>query len=110
MGTPLQLREVFTPGGLPSVTYISRDHLELEKKVGEGLARGFAFVVVTGPTKSGKSVLCNKVLDAHKLVSLEGGLIRSETDFWAHIASKLNIASGSSRSEGTTHWPAPGLV
>src|ERR1700733_2637762 len=96
-----RLREVFTPGGLPSVTYVSLDHLDLENKVREGLARGFAFFVVTGPTKSGKSVLCSKVLGAERLISVEGGQIRSESDFWNHIAFKLNIASGSSKSEGS---------
>jgi hypothetical protein len=31
MDTPIQLREVFTPGRLPSVTYVSRDHCSLKK-------------------------------------------------------------------------------
>ena len=102
MNSKFQLRDVFTPGGLPSVTYVSRNHLDLEKNVSEGLARGFAFIVVTGPTKSGKSVLCNKVLSGQNLVLIEGGQVHSEADFWNHIAYKLNLASGSSESEGDT--------
>jgi hypothetical protein len=102
MFSKIKLSEVFTPGGLPSVTYVDRNHLELEKNVADGLARGFAFVVVTGPTKSGKSVLCRKILSDEKIVSIEGGQIRSENDFWTHVAYRLNIEAGSSRSRADT--------
>jgi hypothetical protein len=102
MAARFRLRDVFTPGGLPSVTYVSRDHLELEKKLSDALARGFAFTVVTGPTKSGKSVLCRRVLETSPLVIVEGGQIRSETDFWTHIAYQLNIASGATKTHTET--------
>lgn len=98
----LRLRDVFTPGGLPSVTYVSRDHLDLEKKISDALARSFAFTVVTGPTKSGKSVLCRRVLETSPLVIVEGGQIRSESDFWTHIAYQLNIASGAVKAHTET--------
>jgi hypothetical protein len=97
-----RLRDVFTPGGLPSVTYVSRDHLELEKKLSDALSRGYAFTVVTGPTKSGKSVLCRRVLENSPLVIVEGGQIRSEADFWGHIAFRLNIAKGATKSRVKT--------
>ncbi len=97
-----RLRDVFTPGGLPSVTYVSRDHLELEKKLSDAAVRGFAFIVVTGPTKSGKSVLCRRVLERDPLIVVEGGQIRSEADFWNHIAYQLDIASQTTRSSGET--------
>src|SRR5262249_28737359 len=102
MSDRFRLRDVFTPGGLPSVTYVSRDHLELEKKLSDALARGFAFTVVTGPTKSGKSVLCRRVLETSPLVIVEGGQIRSEADFWTHIAYQLNIASGATKTRTET--------
>ena len=35
MSQNLQLKDVFTPGGQPSVTYVSRSHLGLEQKVME---------------------------------------------------------------------------
>jgi archaellum biogenesis ATPase FlaH len=97
----VQLRDVFTPGGLPSVTYVSRDNLELESKLLEELARGFAFTVVTGPTKSGKTVLCRRVLEQKPLVLVEGGKIRSEADFWNYIAYELQIASGISKTQSS---------
>jgi hypothetical protein len=98
----MQLREVFTPGGLPSVTYVSRGHLQLENSLNEALARGFSFIVVTGPTKSGKSVLCRRVLPNDRIVPVEGGQIRSEADFWNHIGFRLNIASTATKSRALT--------
>lgn len=99
----IRLRDVFTPGGLPSVTYVKRERLELEDKLRDTLARGFAFTVVTGPTKSGKSVLCKRVLENDALITIEGGQIKSEADFWTHAAYQLNIASTATktRSEAT---------
>jgi hypothetical protein len=104
MNGPLQLRQVFTPGGLPSVTYVGRDHLHLEKALADSL-QGYGFVTVTGPTKSGKSVLCTRVLQ-QGIVTIEGGQIRAEADFWNHIAYKLDIASGSSTNEAVTSTTA----
>lgn len=96
------LRDVFTPGGLPSVTYVSREHLQLEKKLHDALARGYAFNVVTGPTKSGKSVLCKRVLSGQGVIVIEGGQIRSEADFWLHAAYKLNVPNTASKSDAQT--------
>lgn len=98
----LVLRDVFTPGGLPSVTYVDRDHLKLEDKLADVLARGFAFTVVTGPTKSGKSVLCKKVLERGNLVTVDGGQVRSESDFWANISHRLNLPTSKTNASGET--------
>jgi len=97
------LKDVFTPGGQPSLTYVSRDHLKLEAALLRALNQGLAVNVVTGPTKSGKTVLCRKVLsDTHPYVGVEGGQIRSEIDFWNHIANHANIASTVSQSRPAT--------
>lgn len=88
------LKDVFTPGGQPSVTYVSRDHLGLEKRVRDALTRGFAINVVTGPTKSGKTVLCNHVLgQIGNTITIEGGQVRSEGDFWEQIVHELDLGS-----------------
>lgn len=89
-----KLREVFAPGGMPSVTYVGRDHLQLEEKIKRAVDRGFSFNVVTGPTKSGKSVLCHKVLDEKKLVTMEGGQVITSEDFWEQLAHRLQVAAG----------------
>ncbi len=87
------LKEVFAPGGMPSITYGGREHLELEAKILRAEARGFSFNVVTGPTKSGKSVLCHRVLDTKRLVTMEGGQATSSSEFWEQLAHRMQIAA-----------------
>lgn len=103
MPSPLKLKDVFTPGGLPSITYVSRDRLQLEKKVEDAVARGYAFNVITGPTKSGKSVLCKHVLRESRIVAIEGGQVRTEEAFWGQIAHRLQLPTSAAISrQGTT--------
>ena len=94
-----KLREVFAPGGMPSVTYVGREHLRLEERILRAVSRGYSFNVVTGPTKSGKSVLCHKVLDKSKLVTLEGGQITSDEDFWDQLAHRMQVAAEVTKTE-----------
>ncbi len=99
----LKLRDVFTPGGQPSVTYVSRDHLNLERRVKQAIAKGFSINVVTGPTKSGKTVLCNHVLaQSGNSISIEGGQIRTEADFWGQITHLLEVGNTRTRTETGT--------
>lgn len=79
---------------MPSVTYVGREHLELEAKIERAVARGFSFNVVTGATKSGKSVLCHRVLDAKRLVTMEGGQVSDTSEFWEQLAHRMRVAAG----------------
>jgi hypothetical protein len=99
------LREqVFVAGGLPTHTYVSRDHLQLERKLARAVAQPHSFASITGASKSGKTVLCRSVLKGREFVWIEGGQISSVPDLWRKIASALkqptavtkgkNIASG----------------
>lgn len=97
----LKLKDVFTPGGIPSITYVDRQGLQLEEKIRNALVRGFAINVVTGPTKSGKSVLCHRVLGERKLITVEGGQVQSEEEFWSHIAHQLSLVSESTTASTT---------
>lgn len=94
----LKLKDVFTPGGIPSITYVEREELKLEDKIRNAVIRGYAINVVTGATKSGKSVLCHRVLGERKLITVEGGQVQSEEEFWTHIAHQLRLASESTES------------
>ena len=88
-----RLRDVFTPGGMPSVTYVNRENLGLERKLREALDRGHSIITVSGPTKSGKTVLCRTVIPIDTSVWVEGGRIKSEEDFWNFLADMLEVAS-----------------
>ena len=57
----LKMTKVFTPGGFPTVTYIVRKEKQLEERVSAAKDFLAKLVVVTGATKSGKTVLVDKV-------------------------------------------------
>lgn len=82
--------DVFIPGGLPTETYVSRDHLGLEESLGRWLERRQKpLLSVSGPTKSGKTVLLKKVLpDA---MWLSGGAIDTAEDFWVSVCDELEV-------------------
>ena len=57
----MEVTEVFIVGGLPDVTYFSRENYKLETKLRNSLKLKSKIISITGPTKSGKSVLCKKI-------------------------------------------------
>lgn len=87
----MQLKQVFVAGGIPDTTYVSRDHLGLEKQLRSGLQEGHQIIALTGPTKSGKTVLCKRVLSGRESVWVEGGQVDSVEEFWTLAADKLGI-------------------
>lgn len=85
------LKDVFVAGGMPSLTYVDREHLHLEKSLRDELAEGYKIVAITGPTKSGKTVLCKKVILESKSIWIDGGQIEKGDDFWAAVLSALKL-------------------
>lgn len=86
-----KLREVFTAGGLPDYTYQKREEYKLESSLNDALIRLHKFIVISGPTKSGKTVLARKVLKDQPTIWIEGGQISSEQELWTSILMDLGI-------------------
>lgn len=104
----MRVREVFVPGGQPTVTYVDRVQHELEKRVSRALARGYSIVSITGPTKCGKTVLCRRVIGTDSAIWVEGGLVKDENDFWMHVGSQIEATRIHSVSETTSDNTALG--
>lgn len=96
---PPALHEVFIPGGQPSITYVDRAHLSLERSLQKALAQGNLIVSLTGATKSGKTVLCRSVLDDFEYVWIDGGQVKAEADLWSKVATELGQAAETKASE-----------
>lgn len=84
------LNDVFTPGGQPSITYVDRAHLGLERSLKKALAQGNLIVSLTGATKSGKTVLCRSILEDFEFVWIDGGQVKAEADLWSKVATEMN--------------------
>ncbi|MEC3950831.1 hypothetical protein [Sphingobium sp. HWE2-09] len=100
---------VFAVGGVPSVTYVDRDHLGLETRMMDALERRHSFTIVSGPTKCGKSVICERILGKGRHITVQGGQVTTAEDFWRQTAHKLRLPS-SSTSIVTKIWSFRWLV
>ena len=90
-----QIEDVFSPRSFPQNTYISRK-LDDEETVDDRLRRALAMkgnlIFVSGASKSGKTVLCHKVIAAKSYIALSGNQISTKADFWNHIAEQLPLS------------------
>ena len=112
-----RLRDVFNAGGMPSITYVSRESVRLEEALRGALDRGHAIITVSGPTKSGKTVLCRTVIGRKESVWIQGGQVSSIESFWELLAAELKMeiltdiaAEKSSSSSDLTCFGAEGGV
>lgn len=85
----LRVGDVFVPGGLPTVTYNPRLELSLEDRVRDYLEEGHRVLSLSGPTKSGKTVLLRSIVGRDALW-ISGGTISGVHDLWSHVADELN--------------------
>lgn len=99
----LRLGQVFVPGGLPSVTYNPRESLHLEERVRDYLDERHKILSLSGPTKSGKTVLLRRVVTSGIWVS--GGSVTTATEFWEAVIDRMGLYTDeeaeTTKSQGT---------
>jgi len=90
--------EVFTPGILPKYTYYERPYRNLEDALLHAVDTPGIIASVSGPSKSGKTVLCESVIGLGSMLLVTGGGVDSESTFWHRIRTRLKIPAGTSTS------------
>lgn len=91
--------KVFVAGGEPTITYVQRAELHVEKNLARGIASPNQIVSLSGPSKSGKTVLCKRVLGEREYVWVEGGQLKTADDLWNAVSSELRIPTETKISE-----------
>lgn len=99
--------EVFVAGGQPTYTYVGRSAEHVELKFARAIATPNQIVSLSGPTKTGKTVLCRKTLGDREFVWIDGGQIKSADEFWDRVAYELNLPS---KTESTSERETQGEV
>jgi hypothetical protein len=98
--------DIFTPGDFPSHTYVERSAAQLEEHVRNGLATRGQILSVSGPPKSGKTVLIERVIGFDNLVTVTGAGLYSSDHLWDRVLDWMGSPSGvgleSERSVGGT--------
>jgi hypothetical protein len=92
MGNIIDYQEVFVPGGFPYHTYNPRESLSLETKFKNSLKNLCKLIVITGHTKSGKTVLARKILPQDQNIWIDGGAVSKEDEFWQIVVDNLDLA------------------
>ena len=95
--------KVFKPGTYPEMTYVSRESkgtkYTYEERLQQSLAIDGYLTYIVGPSKIGKTVLCEKVIGAANMVCMSGNDFSKEKDFWSGIGKKVGISMEAAVSE-----------
>src|SRR5437868_1258803 len=90
MAKGLTAHDVFTPSSFPEHTYVARGGDDLEEKLRFALKTKGQIVSLSGPSKSGKTVLVEKVVGKENLVPVVGAGIRDVEQVWTRVLDWLD--------------------
>jgi hypothetical protein len=77
--------DVFTPNDFPAYTYVQRAGDDLEKKLQRALDTPKVVVSISGPSKSGKTVLVEKLVGKDNLIPVSGAEVQIGEDLWLRV-------------------------
>ncbi|UHC16089.1 hypothetical protein LRS73_27030 [Methylobacterium currus] len=94
--------DVFTPTGVPTLTYVYRQDQDLESHLRAAVRTPGMIVSLSGPSKSGKTVLIRKVIPEEDLISVSGGSLTSPEQLWDRVLSWMEAPSETTTRTATT--------
>lgn len=86
----LKATDVFTPGAYPDHTYVERLEQQLERSLRDALDTPGQLVSLAGPSKSGKTVLVERVVGKDNLIPISGVGIREPDDIWEKVLNWMD--------------------
>ena len=85
------------------MTYVSRcskgTRYTYEERLEQSLSVDGYLTYIIGPSKVGKTVLCESVIGQEHMVSMSGNDFSKEHDFWSGIGKKIGISMTAAVSE-----------
>lgn len=94
----LKVTEVFVPGSYPQHTYVERVAQGLEETLRDSLTTPGQIVSLSGPSKSGKTVLVERVVGRDLLIPLSGASLRRPEDVWNRVLDWMDVPGSTSES------------
>lgn len=99
----MKIQQVFTPNDIPTITYVDRaDHM-LERRLRDYYETPNMVISVSGPSKSGKTVLVKKVIPEDLLIPVIGAAITSPENLWDRVLNWMGAPSETSISTGRSN-------
>jgi hypothetical protein len=92
--------EVFTPNDFPKHTYVNRATTPpLEEQLRSAFAIPKEVISISGPSKSGKTVLIERVVDPDSLITVSGSEISSADALWERVLDWMGAPSSRSDTD-----------
>lgn len=89
----LPVSEVFTPNDFPTHSYVKREGVQVEDALAHALKIPKAVISISGPSKSGKTVVIGKVIGADNLILVSGAEIKAPDDIWEKVLDWMGAPS-----------------
>jgi hypothetical protein len=107
----LRATEVFTPNDFPEHTYVEREGKKLEERLRNALETPNTVISLSGPSKSGKTVLVERVVGTDNLIPVSGAELREPDDLWERVLDWMEVPASVTEqsSEGQTQQVSAGL-
>jgi hypothetical protein len=99
----LKAQEVFVPGAYPQHTYITRKAEGLEDSLKDSLSTPGQVVSLSGPSKSGKTVLVERVVGRDLLIPISGASLQGPDDVWNRVLDWMDVPS-STKGSKSSEW------
>lgn len=99
----MELNEVFKTVGVPTYTYVERESGLYEKKLKSSITSRGNICLLTGPSKTGKTTLYNKVLEEmnFSILRIHCDEEVTPTEFWKRALEKVNFERVTNREESS---------
>src|ERR1019366_5316181 len=95
----LKATEVFVPGSYPQHTYVERSAQGLEDSLRDALATPGQVISLSGPSKSGKTVLIERVVGRDLLIPISGASLRSPDDVWNRVLDWMDLPDSTAANQ-----------
>jgi hypothetical protein len=95
----LRAADVFTPGSFPEHSYVQRTNATLEQTLADSLETPGLIVSISGPSKSGKTVLVERVVGKDMLIPVPGASIKSPADVWSSVLDWMDAPSSTTSTQ-----------
>src|SRR5690606_27326800 len=96
----LRAKDVFTPGAYPKHTYVEREQAR-EKALKDALEVPGQVISLLGPSKSGKTVLIERVVGIDNLITVGSSQILKADEIWERA---LNWMESPNETTSTKTW------
>lgn len=87
----MKVTDIFVPNDTPTITYVDRAEHKLEQRLKDLYEMPNMVVSISGPSKSGKTVLLKKVVPEDYLITVSGAGISSAEMLWERTLNWMGV-------------------